>query len=159
MTVTRQLQIKSGKKGHLKVLPSDRVWVREDHVRSGTLKGTPVILEVDPKLILTQQSYPLLIGTKVHIGLNICELNTQQSLTELVCFQDGETPLHIASSRGHLDCVRYLLDARAEVDVPNDAAVGGNTPLHLSIMRHYTNVAMLLLHAGADFDLVNSFYF
>ncbi len=76
------------------------------------------------------------------------------SLIELVLFQDGETPLHIASSRGHLDCVRYLLDARAEVDVPNDAAVGGNTPLHLSIMRHYTNVAMLLLHAGADFDFV-----
>ncbi len=59
------------------------------------------------------------------------------------------------STRGHLDCVRYLLDARAEIDVPNDAAVGGNTPLHLSIMRHYTNVAMLLLHAGADFDLVS----
>ena len=67
--------------------------------------------------------------------------------------------MHIASSRGHLDCVRYLLDARAEVDVPNDAAVGGNTPLHLAIMRHYTNVAMLLLHAGADFDLVSFFYF
>ena len=65
--------------------------------------------------------------------------------------------MHIASSRGHLDCVRYLLDARAEIDVPNDAAVGGNTPLHLAIMRHYTNVAMLLLHAGADFDLVSIF--
>ena len=58
-----------------------------------------------------------------------------------------------------LRCNKYrsfVFADRAEVDVPNDAAVGGNTPLHLSIMRHYTNVAMLLLHAGADFDLVST---
>ena len=65
--------------------------------------------------------------------------------------QDGDTALHIASSRGHLECVRVLLDSKADLDVPN--LTTGNTPLHLSIIRHYTNVAMVLLHAGADFDL------
>ena len=59
--------------------------------------------------------------------------------------------MHIASSSGHLECVRVLLDSKADLDVPN--LTTGNTPLHLSIIRHYTNVAMVLLHAGADFDL------
>ena len=47
--------------------------------------------------------------------------------------QDGETPLHIAASRGHLECVQCLLEAKADLDVPTALNAGGNTPLHLSI--------------------------
>ena len=67
--------------------------------------------------------------------------------------QDGDTALHIAASRGHVECVRALIDAKADLDLAN--ATSGHTPLHMSISRHYTNVSMLLLHAGADFDLPN----
>ena len=63
-------------------------------------------------------------------------------------------PLHIAASRGHLECVNCLIEAKAELDAPTALSSGGNTPLHLAISRNYTNVAMVLLHAGADFDLV-----
>ena len=67
--------------------------------------------------------------------------------------QEGETALHIASSRGNLDCVRCLLDSsKSGIDDPDK---WGNTPLHLSVRRRYTQVAMLLLHAGAEFDLRN----
>jgi len=58
--------------------------------------------------------------------------------------QDGETPLHVASSRGYLDCVRYLLDAHAEIDVPNDKSVGGNTPLHLVIFFLFKSDTILV---------------
>ena len=68
-------------------------------------------------------------------------------------FQEGEAALHIASSRGNLDCVRCLLDSnKSGMDDPDKY---GNTPLHLSVRRRYTQVAMLLLHAGAEFDLRN----
>ena len=49
--------------------------------------------------------------------------------------QDGETPLHIAASRGHLDCVQCLLEAKADLDIPTELTAGGNTPLHLSICK------------------------
>ena len=64
--------------------------------------------------------------------------------------------MHTAASRGHLDCVNCLIEAKAELDAPTTLSAGGNTPLHLAIARNYTNVAMVLLHAGADFDLANS---
>ena len=63
--------------------------------------------------------------------------------------------MHIAASRGHLECVNCLIEAKAELDAPTALSAGGNTPLHLAIARNYTNVAMVLLHAGADFDLAN----
>ena len=69
--------------------------------------------------------------------------------------EDGELPLHIAASRGHLECVNCLIEAKAELDIPTSPSAGTNTPLHLAIARNYTNVAMVLLQAGADFDLVN----
>lgn len=66
--------------------------------------------------------------------------------------QDLETPLHTASSRGHLECVQSLIEAKSELD---DQDRWGNTALHLAIKRKYSNVAMMLLQAGADFDLGN----
>ncbi|XP_071743996.1 death-associated protein kinase 1 isoform X3 [Lepeophtheirus salmonis] len=67
--------------------------------------------------------------------------------------EDGETALHAAASRGHLECLKGLVeDSKVEID---EKDVYGNTPLLLSIRRHYTNVAMYLLHNGVDFDIVN----
>ena len=68
--------------------------------------------------------------------------------------QEEETPLHVASSRGNVECVRALLDGGASGSAALDLQDRrGSTPLHLALRRGHVHVAMLLLHAGADFDI------
>ena len=44
---------------------------------------------------------------------------------------DGDTPLHEASRRGHLEVVNVLVAAGAEVNKTNN---GGGIPLHWAVM-------------------------
>lgn len=59
---------------------------------------------------------------------------------------DGETALHRAASRGHLQAVRLLLDGGASVDAVDGEGV---TPLVLAAYRGQTDVVKLLLERGA----------
>ena len=62
--------------------------------------------------------------------------------------------MHVASSRGNVECVRALLDGGASGSAALDLQDRrGSTPLHLALRRGHVHVAMLLLHAGADFDI------
>ena len=96
--------------------------------------------------------------------------------------QDDETPLHVAAARGHIECIRCLLDCSEGGAVIDTQDRGGATPLHLAIRsvtrtplvihpsypplhtnsypplprRHHTHAALLLLHSGADFDTADS---
>ena len=58
-----------------------------------------------------------------------------------------ETPLHIASAKGHSDVVSELLRGRADV---NACRAGGFTALHLAPT---IDVATLLLQHGADMQI------
>jgi death-associated protein kinase len=69
--------------------------------------------------------------------------------------QEGETPMHCASARGNLDCVRILLDNRAPINVIDRR---GCTPLHLACRRHHVSIALLLLHAGTQFDVLDMYH-
>ena len=60
----------------------------------------------------------------------------------------GWTALMHASSAGHDDVVRLLLDAGASVHLQNDAQ---DTALHLAAERGRTETARLLLEAGSNF--------
>ena len=44
--------------------------------------------------------------------------------------------MHIAASRGHLECVNCLIEAKAELDAPTALSAGGNTPLHLGMKEN-----------------------
>jgi ankyrin repeat protein len=60
--------------------------------------------------------------------------------------EDGETALHRAASRGHLNAVALLLDHGAKVDATDGEGV---TPLILASYRGQTEVVKLLLQRGA----------
>lgn len=59
----------------------------------------------------------------------------------------GLTPLLYAAREGHLDCMRELLRAKAQVDL---ADPDGTTPLVLALMNGHWDAAKLLVDAGAD---------
>ena len=59
--------------------------------------------------------------------------------------EDGKTPLHIASERGHTQCIKALLRSGADVLITNHL---GQLPLHAAIQHgHGSCVKLLLLHA------------
>ena len=68
--------------------------------------------------------------------------------------RNGETLLHIASYKGHLDVARYLLERGAK---RNTANKGGWTPLHFAAFYGHLEIAMLLLDYGADLNFKNKF--
>ena len=62
-------------------------------------------------------------------------------------FDDGLTPLHLASRQGHLDIARFLVEHSANVAAQDQ---GGSTPLHLASERGHLDLARLLVEHGAN---------
>jgi hypothetical protein len=65
---------------------------------------------------------------------------------------NGDTPLHVASSKDYDGVVCALLAYGADVNARND---GGQTPLHLAARSGSISVARVLLDAGADLKAVD----
>ncbi|KAJ8603821.1 hypothetical protein CTAYLR_000249 [Chrysophaeum taylorii] len=66
---------------------------------------------------------------------------------ELVSTTVKATPLHLASTVGALDCVRFLVKNGAVVDSRNSY---GNTPLMLACVNNHYDIAHFLIDAGAN---------
>ena len=62
---------------------------------------------------------------------------------------DGKTPLHAASSRGHVDIMRWLLDHGAHAEYPDETHWA---PLHYAVFGGVEAVQLLLDH-NADINL------
>jgi ankyrin repeat protein len=80
-------------------------------------------------------------GDLTRMNVLIKEVNVDARLES-----DGETALHRAASRGHLQAVRLLLEGGASVDAVDGEGV---TPLVLAAYRGQTDVVTLLLERGA----------
>ncbi|GCC36950.1 hypothetical protein chiPu_0015450 [Chiloscyllium punctatum] len=57
------------------------------------------------------------------------------------------TPLRIAATAGHADCVDYLLKQGAEVDLVD---VKGQTALYVAVLNGHLDCTRILVQAGAD---------
>jgi len=68
--------------------------------------------------------------------------------------EDGETPLHEASYRGHTDIVKELLKHKAD---PNIQGTWGDTPLYSASYGGHTDIVKTLLAAGADPNIQNNY--
>jgi uncharacterized protein len=61
--------------------------------------------------------------------------------------REGWSPLHYASSSGHTDVIKFLLDNHAYIDA---ASPGNITPLMLAARHNQTTASRLLVEEGAD---------
>ena len=59
----------------------------------------------------------------------------------------GETPLYWAAFKGHTECVKLLIEAKADVNKANEY---GYTPLYWAALLGHTECVKLLIDAGAD---------
>ena len=60
---------------------------------------------------------------------------------------DGVTAAHVAAQGGHLESVKILIDAKADVTILDDEE---RTPLLLAVKGNYGDVASALVEGGAD---------
>ena len=67
-------------------------------------------------------------------------------------FTNNETPLHLASKRGHIKTVRTLIKHGADVAAQNKDR---DTPLHLASKEGQVEVAHVLMEHGADMAAQN----
>eukprot|EP00435_Cladocopium_sp_Y103_P017390 s88_g4.t1 len=63
----------------------------------------------------------------------------------------GFTPLHAVAIQGHLEAVRLLLEAGAELET-RITAIDGTVPLHLAACYGHLDVVRVLVEAGAEKD-------
>ncbi len=68
-------------------------------------------------------------------------------------YREGETALHVASSKGHLNSVQALIAAGADV---NAVAANGETALFGAAFKGHLEVARALIEAGARVTVKNN---
>ena len=61
----------------------------------------------------------------------------------------GFTPLLYAAREGCVDCVRYLMEAKADPELQDP---DGMTALNMALLNQHYSVASYLIKAGADLD-------
>lgn len=95
--------------------------------------------------------------TALHESLECGALNTATLLIQYtpagITSRYGETPLHIASRKNHVDMVTKLLE---HAEDPGTQDAGGNTPLHLASARGFhQTVSLLVTSPLAQLEKVN----
>lgn len=69
--------------------------------------------------------------------------------------KDGSTPLHCACWKGHVEVVRVLLDAGADINAKNQNDHYGDTALHAAAHGNQKDVVEILIKRGANVNSKN----
>ena len=109
----------------------------------------------DPSLPLCRSERPSpLRGTPLHYAAlwdlhSVVELliNEHSQNVNSQDFADSATPLHVASSKGHIKIARRLLECDADVKARNKDK---KTPLHVASISGHLEVACMLIERGVD---------
>jgi uncharacterized protein len=104
------------------------------------------------------QSQPAMIRLLLKSGARVDERSTVRDWQRRVTAEGrpkdmnrgGLTPLLYAAREGCIDCVKALLDRRADIDLPDP---DGATPLILALLNYNWDAARLLIESGADVNL------
>ena len=78
-------------------------------------------------------------------------LERQYNYTELVGYWGGLSPLHLAARQGHVDAVKALVDAGADLNQPTSG--DHVTPMLIATINGQFDIAKQLLDRGADSNL------
>jgi len=78
-------------------------------------------------------------------------LERQYNYTELVGYWGGLSPLHLAARQGHVDAVKALVDAGADLNQPTSG--DHVTPMLIATINGQFDIAKQLLDRGADPNL------
>ncbi|XP_007902061.1 ankyrin repeat and SOCS box protein 2 [Callorhinchus milii] len=177
---------------------------------NGSLFVTPKPIEVDPVVIAIKNGDEATLSRMIKSGRKLCEPNKDGWLplhdavfyNQVNCLKlllqayprtidcrtlAEETALFISSSKGHIDCMRILLEAGAECDISsktretplykacehenveavrlliqfnadiNHRCNRGWTALHESMIRNHVEAIELLLRAGAKVEAKNAY--
>ena len=68
--------------------------------------------------------------------------------------EEGQTPLHMAATRGHIELVASLIERGADL---NPKSNFGYTPLHYAANQSGVEIAKLLIDNGADVNAKSDF--
>jgi uncharacterized protein len=82
--------------------------------------------------------------------LTLVRLLLESGADPTIATKGGETPLMVASSRGHLDVLRFLLGDSSAKNTVNYRYQGGETALLYACVKGHGGVARALLESGAD---------
>ena len=102
--------------------------------------------------ILYLNNGPLLINAAVSLGSNALTKFLIETGGANVNERNyrGQTPLHIAINRDHVEIARLLIDKGADVNERNDQ---GLTPLDIAVIWDKIEIAHLLIDKGADVNV------
>ena len=106
------------------------------------------------KMLLSAKADPNLQGdtgnvTLVHSKPHPNTPNFNRQHVEMLC----ESPLHIASSEGHLEIAETLVENHSDLNIQTGQ---GYTPLHMASLGGHLHIVNMLLVAGADPNLTDS---
>ncbi|WP_191014558.1 ankyrin repeat domain-containing protein [Treponema zioleckii] len=77
----------------------------------------------------------------------------------LMRFEDGQTPLHLATIQGHTGIVEYILKERSSISLDSILAaqdIVGATPLHDAVRNGRADIVQMLLANGAKVNALDS---
>lgn len=96
--------------------------------------------------------------TSLHLAASVgntpcAELLVQWGADIDACEAWGQTPLAIATLKGRISCMRFLLQAGAQREIPDH--MHSQTPLHIACASKDEERVLVLLDAGCDLRATN----